>query len=262
MSEDIIKRIENLDESLFDYIESQTSTGDRRSLLAVQRATARMHGRYAYLEIGSHLGGSIQPYLVDHRCTVIYSIDPRPDDQPDDRSPEYRSEYPDNSTERMLHLLGGIDAGQTGKIRCFESDASAVDPGEIDTPPLAAFIDGEHTRGAVLSDFAFCERILAPAGTILFHDYYILYETVAEIIKSLKSRRRDFTALKLDGNIFGIFFDPEIVSGDPFLNEWSRRQTRFTILFRAKLLLRAILPGRAHTIARSLLRRNGPQSSK
>jgi hypothetical protein len=60
-------RIEDLDVGLFDAIPSQTSADTRRSLLAVHRATARRHGEIAYLEIGSHLGGSLQPYLLDPR---------------------------------------------------------------------------------------------------------------------------------------------------------------------------------------------------
>lgn len=49
-------RVENLSTDLFASIPSQTSVKDRRSLLAVQRSTARRFGRFAYLEIGSHLG--------------------------------------------------------------------------------------------------------------------------------------------------------------------------------------------------------------
>jgi hypothetical protein len=42
-------RVEALDLSLFNAISSQTSEGDRRSLLAVQRAIARGHNEYVYL---------------------------------------------------------------------------------------------------------------------------------------------------------------------------------------------------------------------
>ena len=62
-----IDRVETLDLSLFGRILSQTTDDDRRSLLAVQRAVAKAHRTYTYLEIGSHMGGSIQPHLVDAR---------------------------------------------------------------------------------------------------------------------------------------------------------------------------------------------------
>jgi hypothetical protein len=81
---DTAHRIRDLDLSLFDHILTQTSKGDRRALLGVQRAVMRRHGQFAYLEIGPHLGGSIQPYLLNPTCTHIYSIDSRPLLQPDD----------------------------------------------------------------------------------------------------------------------------------------------------------------------------------
>ena len=56
--------IDALDLRVFDRVPSQTTADDRRSLLAVQRAVARHFGEYCYLEIGSHLGGSIQTHLT------------------------------------------------------------------------------------------------------------------------------------------------------------------------------------------------------
>ena len=47
-----------LDIQLFDHIESQTSNGDRKSLLAVHRALAARTDPFSYLEIGSHRPGS------------------------------------------------------------------------------------------------------------------------------------------------------------------------------------------------------------
>ena len=47
--------------------------------------------------------------------------------------------------------------------------------------PDIALIDGEHTRAAVLSDYAFCRKVLAPGGTILFDDFPIVYPAVLEI---------------------------------------------------------------------------------
>src|SRR5262249_19291696 len=101
----VSERIEDLDIGLFDAIPSQTSADTRRSLLAVHRAPARRHPAIAYLEIGSHLGGSLQPYLLDPRCRAIYSIDPRPAAQKDDRAPGFVAAYGQNSTARMLALL-------------------------------------------------------------------------------------------------------------------------------------------------------------
>lgn len=72
------QQIDSLNVAIFEAIPSQTSTADKRSLLAIHRTTAQKHNEFSYLEIGSHLGGSIQPYLLDDRCIKVYSIDPGP----------------------------------------------------------------------------------------------------------------------------------------------------------------------------------------
>src|ERR1044071_5668489 len=150
-----------LDLSLFRWIESQTSESDRRALLSIREALCGVIGSYRYLEVGSHLGGSLQPHVVDARCTGIISIDPRPQEQADERwKSNYR--YEGNSTERMLALLSQIPAADTGKIQTFESSASDVSPTSIPTPVDFAFIDGEHTNAAVVRDFNAVRRFLSP----------------------------------------------------------------------------------------------------
>ena len=97
------KMIDAIDTGLFAMIPSQTTDEDRRTLLSIQRFI-RKNGEYAYLEIGSHLGGTIQPHYLDPRCSLIYSIDKRPPFQPDERGRNF--DYPDNSTEKMLENIG------------------------------------------------------------------------------------------------------------------------------------------------------------
>lgn len=230
-------RIERLDISLFGNIPSQTSSRDRRSLLAVQRAVARNHPQYAYLEIGSHLGGSIQPHLVDDRCTAVYSIDARPGEQlPDDRAPGFEVTYRNSTTERMLELLGEV--ADTGKITCFDLDAADVDPAAVVTPPMIAFIDGEHTADAVRSDFAFCQKVLDPDGVIVFHDFGILHATIGEICERLRFDRRDHLPLKLEGEVYAIFLDPRVVHDDPYLAALYRRQSVTEMTYFARLWVR------------------------
>src|SRR5437016_5643611 len=88
-----------LDTSLFENVRAQSSERDRVSLLALQNACREIHGQFDYLEIGSHLGGSLQVLVADPRCTSITSIDSRPETTPDVRG---ISSYPGNTTERML----------------------------------------------------------------------------------------------------------------------------------------------------------------
>jgi hypothetical protein len=210
-------QIEDLDLSLFSHIESQTTPADRRSLLAVQRSVAKIRGSYTYLEIGSHLGGSLQPYLVDPRCTKIFSIDPRPLSQPDDRSPGCVWDYEGNSTQRMLGLLGEIDATAIGKIVCFDQSSTDVDVKAIDPKPHVAFIDGEHTYQAVIKDIDFCLGIMADGGTILFHDTWIVIRAIADAYERLRRTRVDVIGISLGGGVSGLFFDPDVIYKDPFL---------------------------------------------
>jgi hypothetical protein len=105
----ISERLARLDTSLFERISSQTSENDGRSLPAIQEAVRERGPSYAYLEIGSHFGDTIQSFLRDDRCTCVFSIDRRPLKQP---------------------------------------DAREVDPAAVAPKPAICFVDGEHTDGA------------------------------------------------------------------------------------------------------------------
>jgi predicted O-methyltransferase YrrM len=179
-------RIEALDLSLFDTIESQTGLDDRRSLLAIQRAVRRLTGGsgYRYLEIGSHLGGSIQPHLLDPRCTSITSIDKRPLIQPDERGVSFA--YEGNSTARMLELLG--DVGPTDKISTIDGSAPEIDGAALSHPVQLCFIDGEHTDRAAVADFELCLAALDDAGAIVFHDAAITYRGIADCLELVAHR--------------------------------------------------------------------------
>jgi hypothetical protein len=238
-----ISHVEALDLSLFRWIRSETDDADRRSLLAVQRAVANSNGRFTYLEIGSHLGGSIQPYLVDPRCTKIYSIDPRPLEQPDDRREGCRWKYPDNSTQRMMDLLSAIDAASVDKIVCFEQSSTDVDPAKIDPKPQVAFIDGEHTHTAALADFSFCMKIIADGGVIVFHDFWIIYAAIFEICDRLRRMTPGAVPLMLDGSVFAVFLDRNLPSSDAFLNECYRRHKHYIRNLRIKMCARKYVPG-------------------
>jgi hypothetical protein len=175
-----------LDVSLFDVIDLQTSLDDRRSMLAIHAAVSARLGSFTYLEIGSHLGGSIQPFVLDPRCTHIVSIDKRPKTQPDERGESYA--YPANSTERMLHNDG------VGKITTFDTDSSELKGSMLPAKVDLCFIDGEHTNAAVERDFAFCESALADAGVVYFHDSEIVFQGLDNILKRLRAAGRQFHA--------------------------------------------------------------------
>ena len=171
----------------FRWIESQTSEADRRALLSIRETVCRGTGTYQYLEVGSHLGGSLQPHVVDSRCLKIFSIDPRPLEQPDDRrAAKYR--YDGNSTQRMLALLSDIPSADLSKICAFESSSWEISASSI--PPLVdfAFIDGEHTNAAVLRDFDSVYRFLSPSSILAFHDCTIIPDAILRIRDELRRK--------------------------------------------------------------------------
>ena len=201
---DVESKIASLDISLFDAINSQSMPEDRHSFLLVQKAVRNLVGQFAYLEIGSHLGGTIQPYLADPMCIRIYSIDKRPAVQEDYRG--LRFAYPDNSTKRMLELLSKVSAKDIPKIECIDDDASNVDVAKIAHRPSICLIDGEHTERAVLSDFAFCRRVLAERGVICFHDSNVVFAAIQKIIVQLQQEQATFNAYVLPLHVFVIEF--------------------------------------------------------
>lgn len=196
------RRLEALDVGLFQTVVSQSTPDDRRAWLSIQRAIRRSSG-YVYLEIGSHLGGSIQQHIVDPWCRTIVSIDKRPETLPDDRGRVVR--YEGNSTARMLENLRRVAPDGLGKLRCHDADASALDTASISERADYCFIDGEHTHAAVLSDFASCLRFSKPDAAICFHDAFVVHRAIAAILDSLREGGVDFDARKLGGSTFGIF---------------------------------------------------------
>ncbi|MDQ3069101.1 MAG: class I SAM-dependent methyltransferase [Acidobacteriota bacterium] len=240
---DIAARIEALDLSLFDATPSQSSDGDRRAWLAVQRSLRRQD-EYVYLEIGSHLGGSIQQHLADPRCRTIVSIDKRPLSQPDDRGEAFF--YEGNSTAQMLDHLRRVSPYRLDKLACFDTDASEFDVGSLPAAPDYCFIDGEHTYAAVLSDFAFCLRVCAPNAAICFHDDAIIYLALREIMSDLRRRGIPYTAHKLTGSTFGIFLRECPAIRDPYVS--TRSQDAGWWLLRRRF--RSLLPAPLVPIAR------------
>ena len=196
------ERIEALDVSLFELVPSETSPEDRAALLLLHRSVRR-RGPYAYLEIGSHLGGTIQAHYVDPLCRVIYSIDKRPPAQPDERGRQYA--YPDNSTARMRALLAeAFPAADRAKVVSFDCDASDVRPADIAMRPALCLIDGEHTNAAVQSDFDACLRLAGTESVVAFHDACYVFEGIQAIKKRLAAGVVPFRGYLLPGSVYAI----------------------------------------------------------
>jgi predicted O-methyltransferase YrrM len=189
-----------LDLSLFEKIESQSTDDDKRSLLACQLATRVLRPGYNYLEIGSYLGGSIQPHLIDPLCARIFSIDKRPEKQPDARGVDYS--YLNNSTGRMMQRLAEV--APTEKVTTIDGSARDLKPTIVDASIDLCFIDGEHTDDAVFSDFKFCLATLNRSGAILFHDASVTYNGIDRCLKYLNEMERPFRGYSLPNEVFVI----------------------------------------------------------
>lgn len=194
--------LERLDPRLFDAIPSESSPEDRRSLLALQLATRELVGAYVYLEIGSHLGGSLQPHLLDPRCGAAYSIDLRSPSQPDARGVDFP--YEGNSTARMLANLGRLSPDGVAKLRCFDGRAKDVPLEALAPRPNLCFVDAEHTDRAVVDDFAFCRKAAGAHGAVVFHDAAVVYNGLHEIVSSLAAASVPFRAYNLPDVLFVI----------------------------------------------------------
>lgn len=194
--------IENLDLKLFERIPSQSTEHDKKTLLSIQSAVRDIKPSYNYLEIGSYLGGSIQPHLLDDKCAKIYSIDKRPAVQPDARGIDYA--YENNSTARMLEKLNEVAPDKMSKITTLEGDSGEIPTAKVTDKIDLCFIDGEHTDEAVLRDFKFCLEVLGENGAICFHDSQITYNGIAESVKYLEEKAIPHRAYILPNIVFVI----------------------------------------------------------
>ncbi len=194
--------INSLDLKLFEQISSQSNDHDKQSLLACQLATRQIKADYCYLEIGSYLGGSIQPHLLDEKCVRIYSIDKRPLKQPDERGVEYT--YLNNSTARMIENLKAVSPLQVEKVVTIDGETRHIEPSKVKDKITLCYIDGEHTDEAVLADFKFCLSVLDENGAILFDDANIIYNGLADCLEYLKDNSIRFRALILPDKVFAI----------------------------------------------------------
>jgi Methyltransferase domain len=202
MEADFEARIAALDTTLLSSIETESCREDHLSWLAIQREIRRQLSGYTYLEIGSHLGGSIQQHLLDPKCRTIYSVDKRPEEQPDDRGRNIS--YPGNSTALMLDNLATLAPDYVHKVRTFDLDTRELDCAAIAEPVDFCFIDGEHTESAALADFEFCLRVASPGGVIAFHDADIVLPAIDQALRNLHVSEVVHCAYMLGGSTFAI----------------------------------------------------------
>jgi hypothetical protein len=199
---DFRARLDALDISLFKAIKSQTKAGDRASLLALQAAAAERYGPFAYLEIGSHLGGSLQAFVRDERVSSIVSIDLRPEVTPDERGKGIP--YTGNSTQRMLDNLAALPGADLGKVHTIDADARTLAAADVPVRPQLCFIDGEHTNESCLADARFCRSVVASDGVIAFHDSGLIFSAIRTFLAELRAAGVEHVAYPLPDSVFVI----------------------------------------------------------
>ena len=195
--------LQMLDTTIFS-VESQTSANDQKSLLLIQNMVRKLVPNYVYLEVGSHLGGTLVPHLVDPLCRHVLSVDKRPASQRDERGTVF--EYEENSTQRMLDTIkSNVPESALMKLTTFDYDVSDLDNTQIDRQVDLSFIDAEHTVAAVFRDFVGTMRFLADSFVIAFHDANLLCDGLQNIECFLRYQGIKFRSFFLPDVVFAIF---------------------------------------------------------
>jgi hypothetical protein len=182
------ERIGALDVDLFSFVPMQAIKSDGRALLALHTAVAASTTPFAYLEIGSFRGGSLQALVADPRCSCLMSIDPRTAETPDETRGTYT--YEENTTALMLECLSRVPRADMAKLATFETTTAAMSPASLPKRPDCCFIDGEHSDDAVMTDARFCAEALGGAGVIAFHDWGIVRSGIKAFVRE---RRKDIS---------------------------------------------------------------------
>jgi hypothetical protein len=125
---------------------------------------------------------------------------------------------------------------------------------DISPAPALAFIDGEHTRRAVLSDFDFCRRVVRPDGTIVFHDYWIISSAVDEIRAQLNIAGIGHTGVQMDGSVYALFLKPALVANDPHIATIHARNQRRERRQRIRRTVNQLVPAPIWNLMRSIKR--------
>ena len=204
-----------LDQSYLYPLPSQTFDGDRFWLSHIFHFIRRLHPKYRYTELGSYMGGTLTPALIDERCVDVLSIDLRPDLQADTRQTIF--DYSQISTARMLDVLRTRPEFDLGKLTTFDGPADAYDFRERKSH--FTFIDAEHTDEAVFADFLATYDQMERDGVCAFHDSNLITVGLQNICTFLNHQKRIFQFIVFKASsVAAIFFDdlpPQLPSHFP-----------------------------------------------
>ena len=173
-------------------ISSQTSDEDKLFLLnAITTIKAKGITSFKYIEIGSFMGGSLTPFLLENACSLIVSVDERERQQPDERGAKY--DYSGITHQTMIDNLTSHDM-DVSKLITHDGSISSYDRGNNKFD--IAFIDGEHSDIACCRDFAWTYPMMKESSIILFHDSSIVYKALAIILELMHEKKVEFEIFK------------------------------------------------------------------
>ena len=205
---------------------SQTSPQDRLWLAKLFEYVRGRHEKYRHVEVGSYLGGTLTPALLDERCVHVLSIDLRPKIQPDCAA---HPTITGRSARRRCWSGCGAGTLDLGKLKTFDGGAGGCD--FQNQKYQMAFIDAEHTDEAVFSDFLAVYDHLAGGAVCGFHDTNQVTAGMENICRFLGYQRREhgFVVLR-DSCVSAIFLDQarERMPGDFAANacDWGEFKNR------------------------------------
>ena len=229
---------------------SQSSLNDRLVLLKLQDLIKRIYSRYNYVEIGSFMGGSLTPYLMDDSCEQVLSIDDRERQQPDERGAHY-----DYSTITSQTMLDNITSKglSIDKIKIFDGDVKVFVKTDYDKEEKyhIAFIDGEHTDFACFSDFVNVRKLLASNSIVAFHDSNLIFKSLHNICSLLESEDAKFKFIKVADSEMSVILLEDLCDID--LNDIIPDNENWMINAETKLL---------ENIFQNRLSHNSPQDIK
>tara|TARA_Y100000768_G_C23894385_1_gene641793 strand:+ start:281 stop:1069 length:789 start_codon:yes stop_codon:yes gene_type:complete len=216
-------------------VSSQTSDADKLILLKIIKFVKKIKKNFNYIEIGSFLGGSLTPFLMETSCKSIVSIDKRNQKQDDERNEEWSYE---NINEK--DMINGLKKHglNTSKLKTFNGDIKNF---KTKKKFDLSFIDGIHTDINTFSDFLNVLNLSTRDSIVLFHDSSIIFKSIGMINLLLLNQNYRFKLVKFkNSEISGIFFEKYSHFNLDKLISPTEKFDRFCITAGENLLLKQI----------------------
>jgi hypothetical protein len=195
-------------------------------LLLIHNIIRHYKPNYTYLEIGSHLGGTLVPHLIDPLCRHIYSVDKRPLSVLDERGVYF--DYPNNSTQRMLGVLRQhVSPSALCKLQTFDADVSDLNKNQVQMETDLIFIDAEHTNIAVFRDFLKSAQFAGQSFMTVFHDANLLIDGIHNIETFLQHIGIPFKSYFLPDVVYAVAIRDLIHAADEALQPFSIERNKF-----------------------------------